>query len=210
MEARGHKVREYESTGLRIEQFLFSFYLNAIIYMYLLLSIFHHEASLRRRTHRSSWGSRQGNTRRQQHHNLMEGCMTCRKSREQRALSARNASLPVEHCCIPLVEACFHSSWRGLPKNTDPLRSRLTRYMSCDSSHERQLRMSRSENWLRAASPANSNWGHLAQVLELVHLAQVVPKTIGSFFMSTAHHMNPRKQAFDAKSCLISIVSTES
>ena len=139
-----------------------------------MLPIFHLEASFRRRTHRSSWGSRQGNIRRQQHHNLMEGCMTCRKSREQRALSARNASLPVEHCCIPLVEACFRSSWRGLPNNTDPLRSRLTRYMSCDSSHERQLRMSRSENWLRAASPANSNWGHLAQVLELVHLAQVL------------------------------------
>ena len=91
-----------------------------------MLPIFHLEASFRRRTHRSSWGSRQGNIRRQQHHNLMEGCMTCRKSREQRALSARNASLSVEHCCIPLVEACFHSSWRGLPKNTDPLRSRLT------------------------------------------------------------------------------------
>ena len=34
MEARGHTVREYESTGLRIEQFLFSFYLNAIICTY--------------------------------------------------------------------------------------------------------------------------------------------------------------------------------
>ena len=98
-----------------------------------------------------------------------------------------------------LEKACLHSSWRGLPNNTDPLRSQLTRYMSCDSSHERQLRMSRSENRLRATSPANSNWGHLAQVLELVHLAQVLELVhLAQVLVQEEMHSYPKRLAFSS------------
>ena len=41
--------------------------------------------------------------------------------------------------------------------------------------------MSRSENRLRATSPANSNWGHFAQVLELAHFQFCSGAGTGSF-----------------------------
>jgi hypothetical protein len=123
--------------------------------------------------------------------------MVSHKFRELRPHSGRNEVPSPADRYIPLVEVYFRSSYCELSNNPDQVDNLPVLYMSSGNFRVRQV--------LDVPQRLSVDSCHSRQFefdLETEDGAGAgiddVPKWIGSFFISTAHHIIPRRQDFDA------------